>query len=102
MKLDVFEHTVTYKDLVNKLDFMKAVADERSIPFRNMLKIDGYEDIGLSYMLSSIRNNSVIQNFFENSRGSLKGLYAMKSATKSLYKITEPIYISFVHLHNRA
>lgn len=102
MKLDVFEHTVTYKDLVNKLDFMKAVADEHSIPFRNMLKIDGYEDIGLSYMLSSIRNNSVVQNFFEYSRGSLKGLYAMKSATKSLYKITEPIYISFIHLHNRA
>lgn len=102
MKLDVFEHTVTYKDLVNKLNFMRAVADERSVPFENMLKIDGYENIGLSYMLSSIRNNSVIQNFFEYSRGSLKGLYAMKSATKSLYKITEPIYTSFIHLHNRA
>ena len=102
MKLDVFEHTVTYKDLVNKLNFMRAVAEERSIPFENMLKIDGYEDIGLSYMLSSIRNNSVIQNFFEYTRGSLKGLYAMKSATKSLYKITEPIYTSFIHLHNRA
>ena len=102
MKLDVFEHTVTYKDLVNKLNFMRAVADERSVPFENMLRVDGYEDIGLSYMLSSIRNNSVIQNFFEYSRGSLKGLYAMKSATKSLYKITEPIYTSFIHLHNRA
>lgn len=102
MKLEMFEHTVSYKDLVNKLDFMKAVADERSVSFTNMLKIDGYEDIGLTYMLSSIRNNSVIQNFFEYTRGSLKGLYAMKSASKSLYKITEPIYMSFVYLHNRA
>lgn len=70
MKLDVFEHTVTYK-----LNFMRAIAEERSVPFENMLKIDGYEDIGLSYMLSSIRNNSVVQNFFSYSRGSLKGLY---------------------------
>lgn len=60
MKLDVFEHTVTYNDLINKLNFMRAVAEERSVPFENMLKIDGYEDIGLSYMLSSIRNNSVV------------------------------------------
>lgn len=102
MKLEMFEHTVSYKDLVNKLDFMKAVADERSVPFTNMLKIDGYEDIGLTYMLSSIRNNSVIQNFFEYTKGSLKGLYAMKSASKSLYKITEPIYTNFAYLHNRA
>lgn len=102
MKLDVFEHTVTYNDLINKLNFMRAVAEERSVPFENMLKIDGYEDIGLSYMLSSIRNNSVVQNFFSYSRGSLKGLYAMKSATRSLCKITEPIYTSFIHLHNRA
>lgn len=102
MKLEMFEHTVSYKDLVNKLDFMKAVADERSVSFTNMLKIDGYEDIGLTYMLSSIRNNSVIQNFFEYTKGSLKGLYAMKSASKSLYKITEPIYTSFAYLHNRA
>lgn len=102
MKLDVFEHTVTYNDLINKLNFMRAVAEERSVPFENMLKIDGYENIGLSYMLSSIRNNSVVQNFFSYSRGSLKGLYAMKSATRSLCKITEPIYTSFIHLHNRA
>ena len=102
MKLDVFEHTVTYNDLVNKLNFMRAVAEERSIPFENMLKIDCYEDIGLSYMLSSIRNNSVVQNFFSYSRGSLKGLYAMKSATRSLCKITEPIYTNFIHLYNRA
>lgn len=102
MKLEAFEHILTYKDLVNKLNFMRAVAEEHSVPFESMLKIDGYEDIGLSYMLSSIRNNSVVQNFFEYSRGSLKGLYYMKSVTKSLCKMTEPIYTSFIHLHNRA
>lgn len=102
MKLEAFEHILTYKDLVNKLNFMRAVAEERSVPFENMLKIDGYENIGLSYMLSSIRNNSVVQNFFKYSRGSLKGLYYMKSVTKSLCKMTEPIYTSFIHLHNRA
>lgn len=102
MKLEAFEHILTYKDLVNKLNFMRAVAEERSVPFENMLKIDDYEDIGLSYMLSSIRNNSVVQNFFEYARGSLKGIYYMKSVTKSLCKMTEPIYTSFIHLHNRA
>lgn len=35
MKLDVFEHTVIYNDLINKLNFMRAIAEERSVPFEN-------------------------------------------------------------------
>lgn len=102
MKLEMFEHTVTYRDLVGKLNAMKAIADEHSIPYDKMLEVQGFESIGLTYMLSSVRNDSIVQNFFEYHRGSLKGLYGMKSATKSLYQITEPIYTGFVYLHNRA
>lgn len=102
MKLEMFEHTVTYRDLVGKLNAMKAIADEHSIPYDKMLEVQGFESIGLTYMLSSVRNDSIVQNFFEYNRGSLKGLYCMKSATKSLYQITEPIYTGFVYLYNRA
>jgi hypothetical protein len=41
MKLEMFEHTVTYRDLVGKLNAMKAIADEHSIPYDKMLEVQG-------------------------------------------------------------
>ena len=102
MKISAFESILTYRSLIDKLNFMKAYAEEQGIEFSKLLTIDEYKDINLIYYLSSVRNDILIQNFFTYTRGSLKGLYALRSGTKDLYKVTEPIYLDFKYLHNRA
>lgn len=101
MKLSAFEHLVTYKGLADSLAFLKAYSEEHMIPFTKTLEIEGFETEKLTYLLSSVRNDILVQNFFEYSRDSLKGLYYGKSASTDLHKLTEPNYVKFIFLHNR-